>query len=110
MIDDRQSGSSNIKLLSILTTPARFIWDNTHASGAIISANGTRVKSIGSGCPWISVTSNTGWNSGRHIWKVKCHTLHDHGCDGVGVTTDSAGAKAMYRIKGVRNFSCPFSR
>eukprot|EP01084_Bolivina_argentea_P249272 417208_1 len=90
MIDDTVSKVSNVKSISF---DHIFRWTHTYTAEATLEENGTRVKSKTKNCSWVSTTSSTGWNSGKYCWKIRLNDgYNDHRCDGVGVTTDYAGA------------------
>eukprot|EP01084_Bolivina_argentea_P100020 179684_1 len=91
MINDKGSKYSNIKSVLVKDIiKAKFQFTNYNNAIVTISENGTRVKTDkGAGCAWTAVTSKTGWNSGKYVWKVKCiATKGSHGGDMIGVVTD----------------------
>ena len=92
IINDQMSKPSNIRSVSIAERQADFRWTNRTKNTIQFSENGTRVKmTTGGGCNWRCVTSSTGWNSGKYIWRIR---LNARECryDGVGVTGEYAGA------------------
>eukprot|EP01084_Bolivina_argentea_P224130 379070_1 len=119
MINDKGSKYSNIKSVLIKDIiKAKFQFTNYNNAIVTISENGTRVKTDkGAGCTWTAVTSKTGWNSGKYVWKVKCiATKLGHGSDMIGVVTDydkvttspplnNGGSGVHYNYNSIRSYN-----
>eukprot|EP01084_Bolivina_argentea_P224129 379064_1 len=116
MINDKGSKYSNIKSVLIKDIiKAKFQFTNYNNAIVTISENGTRIKTDkGYGCAWTAITSKTGWNSGKYVWKVKCiATKGSHGCDMIGVVTGfdtspplhSMGSGVHYYYNSIRTYN-----
>eukprot|EP01084_Bolivina_argentea_P038707 71582_1 len=98
MVDNKTSKYSNSKFI-VIKESAGFVFTHTVSNRATLSENGTRVVGTGvhGGSSVNSVCSSTGWNSGKHSWKIKCNSRSNkYHYDGVGVTTDYSNKGWLY--------------